>query len=245
MIPKIIHYCWFGDKSFGSLQEKCIDSWKKFLPDYKIYHWSSSDLPMKIPYVKKMYKNKRWAYLSDYIRFYALNKYGGIYFDTDVEVFKSFDDLLENEFFLGYESFNLVNGAVIGSVLGHKFGLECLNFYENSLYFKISSPPPIPWVLKKILKNNYNYPNIEQKDEFSLNCKIFPTEYFYSLPMKEKNNKNFHKYLTKNSYSIHHWEHSWGKKTSFWNDIKNTPWAFLPYIYKEQLINKIKLYLKN
>ena len=71
MIPKIIHYCWFG----------------RFV-------WV---------FTKKMYRNQRWAYLSDYMRFYALNKYGGIYFDTDVEVLKSFDDLLENEFFIGYE----------------------------------------------------------------------------------------------------------------------------------------------
>ena len=103
MIPKIIHYCWFGDESFGDLQNRCIATWKKFLPDYKLCHWRASDLPFQILYVKKMYQNKRWAYLSDYMRLYALYHYGGIYLDLDVEILKPLDDLLENDFFISYE----------------------------------------------------------------------------------------------------------------------------------------------
>ena len=91
-IPKIIHYCWFGNSPKTKLVKKCIASWQKYLPEYEIREWNNADiLNCNNQYVQEAYKAKKWAFISDYFRLYALYNYGGIYFDTDNEVFKSFD----------------------------------------------------------------------------------------------------------------------------------------------------------
>lgn len=96
MIPKIIHYCWFGGNPLPELAQKCIASWKKFLPDYEIKEWNESNYDVrKIPYIEQAYNAKKYAFVSDYARFDILYQYGGIYFDTDVEVIKPFDEILK------------------------------------------------------------------------------------------------------------------------------------------------------
>ena len=99
MIPKIIHYCWFGGKELPNLAEKCIASWKKQLPDYKIICWSEEnfDIDNSVPYLKEAYSKKKFAFVSDYVRLYALYNYGGIYLDTDVEVIRDFSPLLNDK----------------------------------------------------------------------------------------------------------------------------------------------------
>ena len=94
-IPKIIHYCWFGGNPLPELAEKCIESWKKYLPDYEIIRWDENNFDFNInDYVKEAYENKKWAFITDYVRLYAMYNYGGIYMDTDVEVLKSLDCFL-------------------------------------------------------------------------------------------------------------------------------------------------------
>ena len=106
MIPKIIHYCWFGGNDKLESVMKCIESWKKYLPDYEIMEWNESNFNIKKAnqYVREAYDNKKWAFVTDYVRLIALYENGGIYFDTDVEVFKSFDSLLSEKAFFGFES---------------------------------------------------------------------------------------------------------------------------------------------
>ena len=105
MIPKIIHYCWFGGNPLPDDAKKCIASWKKFFPDYEIKEWNETNYDLSVcPYVKEAYESKKWAFVSDYARFDILYKYGGLYFDTDVEVIKSFDDILKNGAFMGQEA---------------------------------------------------------------------------------------------------------------------------------------------
>ena len=116
IIPKVIHYCWFGRNPKSSLIKKCIKSWKEKCPDYEIVEWNETNFDINCcEYVKQAYEQKKWAYVSDYARFYILNKYGGIYVDTDVQFLKPLDDLLSTKF-LGFarkDSSNRINNGVI------------------------------------------------------------------------------------------------------------------------------------
>lgn len=104
MIPKIIHYCWFGRKPLTPLAQKCIASWRKFFPDYEIREWNEDNFDVNIvPYSAGAYKSGKYAFVSDYARFWVLYQYGGMYFDTDVEVIRPMDDVLENGPFMGLE----------------------------------------------------------------------------------------------------------------------------------------------
>ena len=104
MIPKIIHYCWFGGKPLDALGKKCLRSWKKHFPDYEIIRWDESNVDLTgCQYAREAYAEKKWAFVSDYVRYKVLYEQGGIYFDTDVEVLRSFDDILEKGSFMGCE----------------------------------------------------------------------------------------------------------------------------------------------
>lgn len=104
-IPKVIHYCWFGGNPLPSLAEKCIASWRKYLPDYEIKRWDESNFDVNIiPYTKQAYEAKKYAFVSDYARFWILYNYGGLYFDTDVEVIRSMDDIIAAGPFMGCEN---------------------------------------------------------------------------------------------------------------------------------------------
>ena len=105
MIPKIIHYCWFGHGPKPELIQRCMASWKKYLPEYKLKEWNEEDFDVNcIPYVKEAYKQRRWAFVSDYVRLYALYHDGGIYMDTDEEVLNPIDRFLSLAAFSGYQN---------------------------------------------------------------------------------------------------------------------------------------------
>ena len=105
MIPKKIHYCWFGGNPLPLLAQKCIESWKKYLPDYEIIEWNEANYDVhKIPYISQAYKAKKYAFVSDYARVDILNEHGGVYFDTDVEVLKDLSPILAKGPFLGIEA---------------------------------------------------------------------------------------------------------------------------------------------
>ena len=104
VIPKIIHYCWFGGNELSELAKKCISSWRKYCPDYEIIEWNESNFDINLcQYVREAYKEKKWAFVSDYARFWILYNFGGIYMDTDVELIKSIDDLVEYGSYMGCE----------------------------------------------------------------------------------------------------------------------------------------------
>lgn len=139
MIPKIIHYCWFGRGEKPALAKKCIASWRKFFPDYEIKVWNEDNFDVNIiPYTAEAYACKKYAFVSDYARFWVLYKYGGLYFDTDVEVIRPMDDIVARGPFMGIETpatlGNLPNVAP-GLGLGVNPGLglygEILDYYKN------------------------------------------------------------------------------------------------------------------
>ena len=104
-IPKVIHYCWFGGNPLPELAQRCIDSWRKYLPDYEIKEWNESNFNVNIiPYTAEAYQQGKYAFVSDYARFWILYRYGGIYFDTDVEVIRPLDDVLDRGGFMGFET---------------------------------------------------------------------------------------------------------------------------------------------
>ena len=105
MMTKIIHYCWFGGNPIPEKLIKYMESWKTYFPDYRIIRWDENNFDINCNrYVSEAYKTKKWAFVADYCRFWALEKYGGLYFDTDVEIIRPFGSLLENEAFAGFET---------------------------------------------------------------------------------------------------------------------------------------------
>ena len=105
MIPRIIHYCWFGGNQLPELAQKCIESWKKYFPDYEIKEWNESNFDLNCcDYVKEAYTAKKWAFVSDYARFWILYNYGGLYFDTDVEVIRDMSEIVNRGAFMGCEA---------------------------------------------------------------------------------------------------------------------------------------------
>lgn len=133
MIPKKIHYCWFGRREKPKLAQKCIASWGKFCPDYEIIEWNEDNFDLDYsPYTRYCYDNGKWAYLSDLVRLVVVFQYGGIYFDTDVEVISSFDTLLEYEAFFGFENVSCVNtGQGFGAVAGNAIVAEMIKQYAS------------------------------------------------------------------------------------------------------------------
>lgn len=142
MIPKIIHYCWFSGDQYPKLVQKCLRSWQKHLPGYKMRLWDATSFDFNsVPFVKEAFEAKKWAFVADYIRLYALYTEGGIYLDSDVEVKKSFDNYLNNNLFVGTEPYIIndnifydVEAAIMGAEKGHPFLKECLDEYNNTSF---------------------------------------------------------------------------------------------------------------
>lgn len=131
-IPKKIHYVWMGGKPKPKKIEKCMKTWKKYLKDYEIIEWNEQNFDINShPFVKKAYEAKKWAFVSDYVRAYAIYNQGGIYLDTDVFVVDSLDPLLDNKAFVGYEHPDYPFTAVFGAEAGHPFIKDMLDYYND------------------------------------------------------------------------------------------------------------------
>lgn len=151
MIPKIIHYTWFSGEPFPEMIQKCIESWHQFMPDYEFRKWDYDAIKdIDSVWLKECLENKKWAFAADYVRLYAIYNYGGIYLDTDCQVFKSFDDVLDNEFFIGRESVPYVllektvnvflTSHCFGGVAKHPFNKLMLDYYEGRHFLTCTSP---------------------------------------------------------------------------------------------------------
>jgi len=198
MIPKIIHYCWFGQHELPPLAEACIESWKKYLPDYEIMRWDETNAPMNA-FVKHHLEQENWAFVSDYVRLHVLHQFGGVYFDTDIEVIQSFDRLLSYPGFLAYEAEQRINNAVAGSEKGHPFFKDCADYmvkrFENELPYEISP------VVATTVFNSAEYDVV-----------IFEASYFYPYnPYDLKNKVKILMYdmIKEDTFAIHHWAKSW------------------------------------
>lgn len=221
MIPKVIHYCWFGHNPLPKLAVKCIASWKKFLPDYKIKEWNEDNFDVNIiPYTKEAYQAKKYAFVSDYARFWILYHYGGLYFDTDVEVVRPMDDIIARGPFMGCEketSQIRIASVAPGLDLGVNPGLG-LGANPNLGLYKEILEMYLPLHFRRE-DGSYNLKTVVQYTTEIL-CRhgmvatgdiqqvagvwIYPKEYF--CPMDYYTGKI---YLTHNSVAIHHFAGSW------------------------------------
>lgn len=207
MIPKKIHYCWFGRGEKPKVAQKCIESWRRLCPDYEIIEWNEDNFDTnKNEYTKMCYEEKKYAFLSDYVRLLTVNEYGGIYLDTDVELLKSPDELLKNEAYFGFETDEYVNtGVGFGSVPHGKAVEAMVREYDFLLDGKngVVGCPVLNTqaLLKAGLQQN-------GKRQTVLGAEIYPAEYFNPY---ESTTGRLNK--TTNTVSVHWYSGMWMSKS--------------------------------
>lgn len=207
MIPKKIHYCWFGRNPLPKLAQKCISSWHKYLPDYEIKEWNEDnfDIDSNV-YVKEAYEAKKYAFVTDYVRLFALFHEGGIYMDTDVEVIKSLNGFLNHIAFSGFEDDKNVPTGIMACEKGALWAKENLEYYKDKHFVKINGELDLTtnvqtitqYMTAKGLIQNNTY------QDFSGLITIYPKEYFCPKSYRTGNIE-----LTNNTYTIHHFAASW------------------------------------
>lgn len=210
MIPKIIHYCWFGRGPMPELAKKCIESWHRFMPDYEYRLWNEDCFDIEsVPYVKEAYESGKYAFVTDYVRLYALYTEGGIYMDTDVEVLKPYDDLLTLPGFTGYEgSKNLppVTGTM-ASESGNAWVKEQLESYQDAHFLMPDGTLDTTTNttrITRIMKEGGFVSNGEKQVYKDMH--IFPVEYF--CPRQTSGEI----LITDNTYCDHHFMGTWDEK---------------------------------
>ncbi len=213
MIPKTIHYCWFGGKPKPALVEKCIASWKEYAPDYELVEWNESNYDVdRFSYSKEAWENQKYAFVSDVARFEILYEQGGIYLDTDVELLKPLEALLENEFFLGYDQQNNVNpGLIMGSTAGNEWLKKILDQYRKIHFLLPSGRPDLTTVVTRtselLMENGIELNgHLFHDDQITL----YPSFYFDPLSFETGLLS-----VTDETFSIHHYAASWKTDTDW------------------------------
>lgn len=213
MIPKKIHYCWFGNQPMSKTIQKCVESWKIHLPDFELILWNETNSDLSHPFAQQALKDKKWAFVSDYVRLKVLSEQGGIYLDTDMLVLKDFSELLKYQCFVGLESKKYISCGVVAAQKNHPYILNCLQYYNNVDISKSNNYKDliIPKIFTSVFKTAYKTEllNAKQYDDIL----ILDVNYFYAYPnpdpKKRKQDDDYLKYITEESYAVHLWERSW------------------------------------
>jgi len=246
MIPKIIHLCWLSGDPYPAKIAKCIASWKKFLPDYEVMLWDTKRFDLSTsPWVSQAFEHKKYAFAADYIRFYALYHYGGIYLDSDVEVLKNFDEFLDLPYFVGAEKAQTPEAAVIGAEKGCDWIKQCLDYYTDRTFVKadgsldIRKLPEIMVEQISLLKP-LRVLSLDdslairqqdmQKEVLEFNDVFFSPKVFDSREVE----------ITPYTYAIHHYQNSWfsPKAKAYYRSR-----AFLVKIFGLSLVRKLEVLL--
>lgn len=212
MIPKIIHYCWFGRGEKPELAKKCIASWRRFCPDFEIREWNEDNCgDLAIPFMAEAYAAKKYAFVSDVMRLVVLEQYGGVYFDTDVEVLRDISPLLEDEGFIGFENDRFVNSGQVLAAIPHHPVIGAMIAEYKTLHFlnpdgsinAVGCPHLNSDVMERfgLVRNG--------QEQLVAGIHVYPEDYFN--PMDSTTGK-----LTKteHTYSVHWYSMSWmGKST--------------------------------
>ena len=207
MIPKIIHYCWFGRGEKPELAKKCIASWRRFCPDFEIREWNEDNCgDLAIPFMAEAYAAKKYAFVSDVMRLVVLEQYGGVYFDTDVEVLRDISPLLEDEGFIGFENDQFVNSGQVLAAIPHHPVIGAMIAEYKTLHFlnpdgsinAVGCPHLNSDVMERfgLVRNG--------QEQMVAGIHVYPEDYFN--PMDSVTGK-----LTKteHTYSIHWYSMSW------------------------------------
>lgn len=227
MIPKVIHYCWFGGNPLPELAIKCIESWKKYCPDYEIIEWNEQNFDITCcDYVKEAYEAKKWAFVSDVARLFALVNYGGIYMDTDVEVLKSLDDILAYKAVSGFEAIDRIPTGLMACEKGHILFTEFLNEYNDIHFFQDNGKPDTTTNVTRITNICLNYGLVLNNQLQTINgFTLFPADYFCP---KDAVTKKLN--ITKNTYTIHHFDGSWlTEEERIFNELRSRLLVYLPF----------------
>lgn len=240
MIPKIVHYCWFGGAEKSKEIKSYLETWEKQLPGYVFKEWNESnfDIGQSCDYVKQAYAQKKWAFVSDYVRLHVLYEFGGIYLDTDVEVLKSFDPLLDTKMFIGAESEFSICTATIGAEKNSKFVGDLLSKYRERNFLMSDGSydlTPNSRYIYEILRDENGYKYSDKVQNYSW-CTVYPSDYFspincYTMRLK----------ITDNTYSVHHFSETWKGSAG---KMKSRVLAFATRIIGEKNREKIKSLVK-
>lgn len=225
MIPKKIHYCWFGNNPKSNLIQKCIASWRKFLPEWEIIEWNEANYDVnKNEYISEAYKQKKWAFVVDYARFDILNQCGGIFFDTDVEVLKPIPEkLLEHSAFTGFESDKTINpGLVFAAEAKHPMLQEIMSVYEHKKFGEMINGriENIVDIVTGIMDKN----GLKKDNSFQIveGIAVYPKEYFCCF------NHEIQAFeICDETISVHHYAASW------------SPWYRKSYFKMIKIVAKI------
>lgn len=208
MIPKIIHYCWFGKNPKSELGQKCIESWKKYLPDYEFMEWNEETFDINInPFVKGAYEKKNWVFVADYARVWAVNKYGGFNLDTDMEVRKSLNDLLDTRAICGFEMANKPFSAFFGAEPNHPFVENMQKFYDEKPEYQLVISTE---TFNNILINKYGAdPSKDIIQNLKEGITLYPSNYFSAnIPA---------------NYVVHYYEGNWlAEHKHFYSQLVNS-----------------------
>ena len=241
MIPKIIHYCWFGRGKMPRLANQCYDSWKLHLPEYEYMLWNEDTFDVNSNrYTKEAYDHRKFAFVTDYVRLYALQKYGGIYMDTDVEVVKSFNDLLHLPAFSGFESPKYVPTGIMASEKGGLWVNQQIKHYDDRPFILPDGTPDTTtntYVISKSMANaglllNNTY-------QVCQGMHFFPKDYFSPRQYGKVRS-------TANTYCIHHFAGSWNPparrfKIWFFRTIVGGTLTEKLVLFKRWLLGKLRL----
>lgn len=238
MIPKKIHYCWLSNEEMPDKLTKCLESWKNKLPDYEIIKWNLNKISLEHNlWIKQAFERKKYAFAADYIRLYALATEGGIYLDSDVEVLKSFNDLLHLPYFICKEnSPQGIEAAIIGAEKNTPWVLECLKYYKDKSFIDDTGKEQtevLPIILEKQL-SKYELRYIDAPTDFKITSDtiyILPSDFFSPKSYTTKKIQ-----ITKNTYAIHHFAGSW---QPWWKKILLRIWIPLKVKFP-QTANYIK-----
>ncbi len=219
MIPKIIHYCWLSGDPYPEKIQHCLESWQKQIPDYKFILWDYDECVeegLLSDWVLDAYSVKKYAFAADYIRLYAVWKYGGIYLDSDVEVLKPFDDLLALPYFIGREALgDRVEIAAFGAEPQSEWVRRCLDYYEGRSFIREDGSfdtRVMPDIIHEVLSGNYKISNISSLEEFSNDKRVFnqfPNDWFCANVHLNPSDTTPTYIISGNTYCVHHFANSW------------------------------------
>ena len=206
MIPKIIHYCWFGGNPLPDMARKCIASWKVYCPDYEIKEWNENNFDVNCcEYVREAYKAKKWAFVSDVARLYAMVTEGGIYMDTDVEVIRSLDSILQYHAVSGFETDTAIPTGLMACEQGNPMFIELLNEYKEARFILPDGTMDDTTNVVRITNTCLKYGFVANNKKQTINTlTLLPKDY-----LCPKDNKTGKINLTKNTLTIHHFNGSW------------------------------------